>query len=103
MKKKLLSTITAAMLIFTLSSVLPDGLFNNFTVSAASVTDYSYEVTPLLAPFNNFFFVKTDNPDPCSFSFEDLSSKYAQVSDEENVKYFCGISATSYVFEDIEY
>lgn len=38
---------------------------------------YKYEVIPLVAPFNSYFFIKTDNPDPESFSFKDPDSKYA--------------------------
>ena len=36
----------------------------NSASARKSVTDYSYTVTPLLEPFNEYFFVKTDNPDP---------------------------------------
>ena len=43
------------------------------TVNAAG---YSYTITPLLAPFNQYFFVQTDNPDPLSFRFTDKSTKY---------------------------
>ena len=46
----------------------------NSASAQKSVTDYSYMVTPLLEPFNEYFFVKTDNPDPCSFRFIDKSS-----------------------------
>ncbi len=38
--------------------------------------NYSYSVTPVMEPFNGFFFVKTDNPDPRTFRFEDKSSVY---------------------------
>lgn len=37
---------------------------------------YSYTITPLLAPFNNYFYVKTENPDPTSFAFKDPDSVY---------------------------
>ena len=48
------------------------------TVSAKnkSVTAYTYTITPILSPFNEYFFVKTDNPDPTSFRFADKSSVY---------------------------
>ena len=36
-------------------------------------TLYSYEVQPLLAPFNSFLYVKTDNPDPNTFKVIDES------------------------------
>lgn len=40
------------------------------------VKSYTYQISPLLAPFNNYFLIKTDNPDPESFRFVDKSSKY---------------------------
>ena len=42
----------------------------------AGAGDYTYKVTPLMSPFNLFFFVETENPDPRTFRFEDKSSKY---------------------------
>ena len=42
----------------------------------ADATKYSYELIPLLEPFNQYYFIKTDNPDPDSFRFIDTSSKY---------------------------
>ena len=44
------------------------------------VTDYTYTITPILEPFNEYFFVKTDNPDPKSFQFADKSSVYSEES-----------------------
>ena len=41
-----------------------------------AVTKYSYEIVPLLDPFNEYFFIVTDNPDPQSFRFWDTSSVY---------------------------
>ncbi len=54
------------------------GFFEGLTVLAAEshVTDYSYTIIPLLEPFNEYFYVKTDNPDPSSFRFRDVSSVY---------------------------
>ena len=54
------------------------GAVADLAVSAAEVdaSEYSYSITPLLAPFNNYFFVETDNPDPNSFRFVDPSSVY---------------------------
>ena len=43
---------------------------------ADSDASYSYKITPLLEPFNQFFFVETDNPDPRSFRFYDEASIY---------------------------
>ena len=45
-----------------------------------SVTDYNYKITPILEPFNEYFFVETDNPDPTSFRFADKSSVYSEES-----------------------
>lgn len=44
--------------------------------SASDVTQYSYEIIPLLSPFNDFFYVKTDNPDPSYVRFVDKDSVY---------------------------
>lgn len=41
-----------------------------------AATDYSYTVTPVLAPFNIYLFVKTDNPDVSNIRFMDKSTKY---------------------------
>ncbi len=40
-------------------------------------TTFTYTITPLLDPFNDFFFIATDNPDPDSFGFVDKSSVYS--------------------------
>ncbi len=40
------------------------------------VTKYTYEVTPILAPFCDYVYVKTDNPDPTSFCLSDKDSIY---------------------------
>ena len=46
----------------------------------SAATDYTYEIVPLLAPFNEYFLVKTDNPDPESFRFSDKKSVYSDES-----------------------
>ena len=66
------------------------------------VTKYSYEVIPLLEPFNEWFFIKTDNPDPNSFMFRDASSKYDSTDDEGNVSYGSICCSTS-IYEDVIY
>ncbi len=58
-------------------------------------TDYSYEIIPMVAPFNQFFFVKTDNPDPDSFDFVDKDTKY---SDNDG-----SISSTDTRYADVVY
>ena len=37
---------------------------------------YRYSLTPLLAPFNNYFYLKTDDPDPYDLVFIDRDSVY---------------------------
>ena len=58
---------------------------------------YTYEVTPLVAPFNSYFFIKTDNPDPESFMFKDMSSKYA---DKDS---YGTITPTLTIYADVVY
>jgi len=59
-----------------------------------TAADYTYTVTPLLEPFNRYFFVKTDNLDPTSFRFADKSSAYNENST---------LSAVNTLFADIVY
>ena len=73
----------------------------NSASAQKSVTDYSYTVTPLLEPFNEYFFVKTDNPDPCSFRFIDKSSIYGDsgnISPNRDYR-----NDGPYLYEDIKY
>ena len=73
----------------------------NSASAQKSVTDYSYTVTPLLEPFNEYFFVKTDNPDPCSFRFIDKSSIYGDsgnISPSRDYR-----NDGPYLYEDIKY
>lgn len=58
---------------------------------------YSYEVIPLMAPFNSYFYVKTDNPDPDSFRFIDENTKYADTGETGS------ITPTDTVFSDVKY
>lgn len=44
---------------------------------------YTYEVFPLMAPFHDYFYVRTDNPDPYSFRFVDKDTVYG---DEGEIK-----------------
>ncbi|MBQ6336954.1 MAG: dockerin type I repeat-containing protein [Ruminococcus sp.] len=69
-----------------------------------TVTDYTYEITPLLAPFNAFFFVKTDNPDPRSFRFLDSESVYFEKEDEtDNIGAYMDYSDELVLFSDVKY
>lgn len=58
---------------------------------------YSYEVIPLMAPFNSYFYIKTDNPDPDSFRFVDENTKYADTGKTGS------ITPTDTVFSDVKY
>ena len=94
--RKITSGIMAAIMVFSvvgtpLGDIIPE-VSKKISASAApeetalakaSATGYSYTITPLLAPFNEYFFVKTDNPDPTSFRFADKTSVY--IEDEPSV------------------
>ena len=85
-------------------------------VKVTDATQYSYEVTPLLAPFTYYLYVKTDNPDPESFMLVDPESEYfgpddeGEIWDQENSSVFSYVPAdpgTYYiarlVFADVVY
>ncbi|MCR4645146.1 MAG: dockerin type I repeat-containing protein [Oscillospiraceae bacterium] len=55
---------------------------------------YTYEIYPLVEPFNEYFYVKTDNPNPESFRFADHDSPYSETS---------VIEAVDAVYADVEY
>ncbi len=67
----------AAVLSFAYTGPVTDG---------DAVTDYSYEVYPILAPFPYFIYVKTDNPDPLSFRLVDKASCYFGPDDKGEVE-----------------
>ena len=73
LKNRILSILLMA--IMTLGTL---GFFASEEVRAAtkSVESYSYTITPIVSPFNVYYYVKTDNPDPTSFRFVDKTSKY---------------------------
>ena len=71
--KKTLSLITVAAVVFMSLVFVPASHAEELP---DSTKQYSYEITPIMEPFNNFFFVKTDNPDPESFYFIDEDSRY---------------------------
>ena len=58
---------------------------------------YTYEIIPLMAPFNEYFYIKTDNPDPDSFRFVDETSVYTE---KPNVG---SIQPTDVIYEDVKY
>ncbi len=80
MLKKTLSVILSLALAGGGSAMMlsaPEITANAAETDAAA---YTYTVTPILSPFNEYFFVKTDNPDPESFRFADKSSVYSDSS-----------------------
>lgn len=62
-----------------------------------TVSSYTYTITPMVDDLNNYFYVKTDNPDPTSFCFVDTDSVYATSSSTEM------ISRTTKSFSDVCY
>ena len=62
------------------------------------VTKYSYEVIPLLEPFNQYYYIMTDNPDPSTFFFKDKSTKYQDENTKEGVIRNC-----TEIFVDVDY
>lgn len=85
---KKIPALTAAAVIGSVFVCIP--------VNAADAEDYSYEVYPILEGFNQFYFVKTDNPDPTSFRFLDVNTVY----DESGTT---TITRTSTAYADIIY
>ena len=96
MKKRFTSIALIIAIIISLT-VIPT------EVNAASkVTSYTYEVTALLAPFNGYVYVKTNNPDPTSFRLIDKSSKY--ITSTSSDSYGKGIyHFAKFKFLDVEY
>lgn len=76
--KKLLSVITVSAVIVTTAIIAAP--VQAAEQGAALAANYSYKLTPLLEPFNEYFFVETDNPDPKSFRFADKSTVYSENS-----------------------
>lgn len=74
--KKFLSVLTAAAVIVTTMFIAVP--VQAAAKGAASAANYSYKITPLLEPFNEYFFVETNNPDPDSFCFADKSTVYSE-------------------------
>lgn len=81
------SLIVTAVTAITMAVAAPGVSKDTLAASEESVfkyndvTKYTYEITPLLAPFNDYFYVKTDNPDPSCIRFVDKESKYYTADD----------------------
>lgn len=87
-----------------IGSVTPTGSVNNQPTSAPTatpskdidVTIYDYEIIPFYENCNYYVLVKTNNPDPDSFSLGDKSSVYLP----EDVSY---VTPTKNRFADVDY
>ena len=66
----------------------------DYTCKDIDALQYTYEIYPLMEPFNEYFYVKTDNSHPESFRFSDKDSQYSESSVIENVEK---------VYADVEY
>ncbi len=96
LKKAIISTVSLTAAFAVQSNVLNIGSMG--ILSYAEETQYTYEITPLLEPFNEYFFVRTDNPNPESFRFIDKSSVY---SDESTITPVTTAYA-DVIYEDVE-
>lgn len=85
---------------------IDDNAFINTKIDEDTIEDakdkteenkYTYEVIPLMSPFNSYFYIKTDNPDPDSFRFVDTDSKYTEDSTNGNIR------VCSTYFADVKY
>ncbi len=66
----------------------------DYTCKDIDALQYTYEIYPLMEPFNEYFYVRTDNPHPESFRFSDKDSPYSESSVIEN---------TDKLYADAEY
>ena len=66
---------------------------------AASDVNYTYEIRPLLPPFNHIYYVKTKDPDPTSFRFIDRNSSLPGGSDNTA----CVCSLLEKLYQDVSY
>ena len=79
MKRKILAAAITAALTTSVLSILPANAADPAS-REVNALQYTYEIIPLLAPFNEYFFVKTDNPHPESFRFSDKDSIYSETA-----------------------
>ena len=91
MKKCVSVILTAAILLTVVFCAVPAAAAQT---KVEEVAQYSYKIIPLLQPFNEYFFVKTDNPNPKSFRFIDQTTVY----DAKGI-----IDFSNYAFADIHY
>lgn len=60
--------------------------------------EYTYKITPLLAPFNEYFYVQTEDPDVSDLAFADKKSSYYSAGDETDHLVLC-----KHLFLDVKY
>ena len=72
-------------------------------LAKASATGYSYTIVPLLEPFNEYFFVKTDNPDPNSFRFADKTTVYGDGEPGVISAAWDSWDEKPYIYQDVRY
>ena len=95
MKKCVSVILTAAILLTVVFCAVPAAAAQT---KVEEVAQYSYKIIPLLQPFNEYFFVKTDNPNPKSFRFIDQTTVYDANWAIPGIIEFC-----NYAFADIHY
>ena len=95
MKKCVSVILTAAILLTVVFCAVPAAAAQTI---AEKVAQYSYKITPLLQPFNDYFFVETDNPNPKSFRFIDQTTVYDANWAIPGIIEYC-----NYAFADIHY
>ncbi|MCM1287554.1 MAG: hypothetical protein NC240_04530 [Clostridium sp.] len=84
-------------------------LEDELTVGASGESDivhvenYTYEIIPLLPPYNDYFYVKTDNPDPRYVRFVDKESVYYTEEDYDRENGPCAIRPSGVRFSDVAY
>lgn len=59
---------------------------------------YSYQLIPLLAPFNNYFYLKTEDPDPYDLEILDTDSPYLSSGLEADI-----ITPVQETYQDVQY
>lgn len=83
----------------TMITAMAGGVRTTCAIEVRGKVIYSYSISPLLPPFNEYFYVRTDNPNPESFYFLDTESIYR----EEGSTTQCEIRPTVERFIDVEY
>ncbi len=75
MKRITAFLLTLCLLLSMMPSAFAQNIPNEIEI-IPDVTDYTYTVTPILAPFAYYLYVQTDNPDPTSFRLVDKTCQY---------------------------